>query len=198
VSRLREELEAAAGRPAAAVTGAGWDGPRDAPVVVGTEAALHRVDRADTVAFLDFDRELLSPRYRSGEQAMALLARAARLVGPRARGGRILVQTFLPEHDVVQAALLADPGRLVPVEQERRRLLHLPPYGAYAEIGGARSDEYVASLPDDHDESAGFVIVGADGEYAARAPDWMTLGRVLSAGERPPGSRLRIAVDPPR
>jgi primosomal protein N' (replication factor Y) len=194
VSRLREELAAAANRPVASVTGSGWDGSEDAPVVVGTEAALHRVDRADTVAFLDFDRELLSPRYRSGEQAMALLVRAARLVGPRARGGRILVQTFLPHHDVVQAALLADPGRVADIERQRRRLLHLPPFGAYAEIGGSGADDFVASLPIAGD----VVVVGSDGEYVARAADWMTLGEVLSEGERPPGSRLRIAVDPPR
>ena len=194
VSRLREELEAAAGRPAALVTGSGWEGPADAPIVVGTEAALHRVDRADTVAFLDFDRELLSPRYRAGEQAFALLVRAARLVGPRARGGRILIQTFLPRHEVVQAALLADPGRLVDAERDRRRLLDLPPFGAFAEISGAGSDEFVESLPSD----PSVMVVGGAGEYAARAADWMALGAVLAAGERPPGSRLRIAVDPPR
>jgi primosomal protein N' (replication factor Y) len=194
VTRLREELEAAANRPCALVTGQGWEGARDAPVVVGTEAALHRVDRADTVAFLDFDRELLSPRYRANEQAMALLVRAARLVGPRARGGRVLVQTFLPRHEVIQAARRADPGALVDHERSRRRLLQLPPYGAYAEISGKGSDDYVASLPAD----PAVLVVGGDEEYAARGPDWMSLGAVLSAGERPPGSRLRIAVDPPR
>ena len=34
---------------------------------------------------------------------MALLARAARLVGPRRRGGRILIQTFSPQHYAVAA-----------------------------------------------------------------------------------------------
>jgi primosomal protein N' (replication factor Y) (superfamily II helicase) len=194
VSRLREELEAAANRPAVLVTGEGPERPSDAGVYVGTEAALHRVDRADTVAFLDFDRELLAPRYRAAEQAMALLVRAARLVGPRDRGGRILVQTFLPRHDVVQAALLADPGRIVDGERERRRLLGLPPYGAYAEISGAGSDEFVASL----DTGTEVTVAGGDQQYVARAADWMELGRVLSSGERPSGSRMRIAVDPPR
>ncbi|MFP5488024.1 MAG: hypothetical protein ACLGHQ_06930, partial [Acidimicrobiia bacterium] len=194
VTRLREELEAAANRPAVAVTGDGPERPEPAGVYVGTEAALHRVERADTVAFLDFDREILAPRYRAAEQAMALLVRAARLVGPRDRGGRIVVQTFLPHHEVVQAALLADPGRIVEGERERRRMLVLPPYGAYAEISGTGSDEYVASLP----TAPGVVVAGADGQYVARGDDWMTLGRVLGAGERPAGSRLRIAVDPPR
>ncbi|HSJ92007.1 MAG TPA: hypothetical protein VK917_08050, partial [Ilumatobacter sp.] len=50
VSRLREELEAAANRPAVLVTGEGPERPADAGVYVGTEAALHRVGRADTVA----------------------------------------------------------------------------------------------------------------------------------------------------
>ena len=194
VTRLREELEAAANRPTVLVTGGGPERPEEAGVYVGTEAALHRVERADTVAFLDFDRELLAPRYRAGEQALALLVRAARLVGPRDRGGRILIQTFLPRHDVVQAALLADPGRIVAGERDRRRLLGLPPYGAYAEISGAGSDEFVAGLA----TGAGVTVVGGEDRYVARADDWTTLGTALTAGERPSGSRLRIAVDPPR
>ena len=194
VTRLREELEAAANRPAVLVTGAGPERPPVAGVYVGTEAALHRVEQADTVAFLDFDREVLAPRYRAGEQAMALLVRAARLVGPRSRGGRILVQTFLPHHDVIQAALLADPGRMVDAERERRALLGLPPFGAYAEISGSGSDAFVASIP----PAEGVVVAGGAGEYVARADDWLVLGRAINAGVRPAGSRLRIAVDPPR
>ncbi len=85
VSRIREELEAAAGRPVGMVTGQSASLP-DCDVLVGTEAVLHRAKHADVVAFLDLDAELLAPRYRAGEQAMALLARAARLVGgPRRR-----------------------------------------------------------------------------------------------------------------
>jgi primosomal protein N' (replication factor Y) len=194
VTRLREEIEAASGRTTTLIT-------RDAPqhagraqIYVGTEAALHRVEHADTVAFLDFDRELLAPRYRAGEQAMALLARAARLVGPRQRGGRILVQTFLPMHPVVQAAVLADPGRLVDDERDRRRALALPPFAALAEISGAGSDEFVASLP----PSEQVTVAGGGEHYVARAGDWLTLGAHLNEGVRPAGSRLRIAVDPPR
>lgn len=194
VTRLREELEAAANRPAVLVVGDGHERPPQAGVYVGTEAVLHRLDHADTVAFLDFDRELLAPRYRAAEQAMALLVRAARLVGPRGRGGKILVQTFLPHHPVAQAALLADPGRLVEPERRRRRVLALPPYGAYAEISGAGSDEFVASL----DQRQDVTIVGGDEQYVARADDWMVLGRWLNGGVRPARSRLRIAVDPPR
>ena len=96
--------------------------------------------QADVVAFLDLDAELLAPRYRAAEQAMALLARAARLVGAASGGGRLLVQTFLPRHEVLQAVLHADPSRLAKVESARRELLGLPPFAALAAIAGAGAE----------------------------------------------------------
>jgi primosomal protein N' (replication factor Y) len=195
VSRLVEELGAAADRHAVLVTGGDAERPEPAGVYVGTEAVLHRVEQADTVAFLDFDRELLAPRYRAAEQAMALLVRAARLVGRRAAGGRILVQTFIPDHPVLQAAVRADPGRFVAAERASRQMLGLPPFGALAELGGAGVGEFVGSLPTVDGVA---VVADGDGGWVVRAGDWMQLGEVLSAGTRPPGSRLRIAVDPPR
>jgi primosomal protein N' (replication factor Y) len=42
------------------------------------------------------------------------------------------------------------------------------------------------------------MIGGGDGGFIVRANDWMTLGRALRAAVRPVGSRLRVAVDPPR
>jgi primosomal protein N' (replication factor Y) (superfamily II helicase) len=196
VTRLREELEAAAGRPVVAVTGRDEEPPADAGVYVGTEAVLHRVRAADVVAFLDIDLELLAPRYRAAEQAMALLVRAARLIGPRRErpDGRLLVQTFLPRHEVVQAALLADPGRLTDRERERRRVLDLPPFSALASITGLGSDEVSGALR----AVAGVNVAGSGDRYVARAASWDDLGRALIAAPRPKGSRVRIEVDPPR
>ena len=54
------------------------------------------------VAFLELDQELLAPRARAAEQALWLLVRAARLLGPRAAKGVLLLQTRLPEHEVVR------------------------------------------------------------------------------------------------
>lgn len=198
VSRLREELEAAAGRPVVAVTASSGSGRPDDPdrvgdagagVHVGTEAVLHRLGHADVVAFLDIDAELLAPRYRAAEQTMALLVRAARLVGPRAGGGRVLVQTFLPGHEVLQAAAVADPGRLAKAEAARRRELKLPPFGALARVSGPGAAEFVAALD---------VPVAADGEgFLVRGDDWDRLGLQLAATPRP-HDRVRVEVDPPR
>jgi primosomal protein N' (replication factor Y) (superfamily II helicase) len=191
VTRLREELEAAAGRPVALVTGASTGTLPDAGVYVGTEAVLHRVAGADVVAFLDIDHELLAPRYRAWEHTMALLVRAARVVGRRDLGGRILLHTFVPDHEVLRAVVLADPGRAAAADLRRRQQLGLPPFGALAEIAGTGAPDFVASL-------SGVTVGGGPERFLVRADSAEELSSALRAGVRPPRHRLRIAVDPPR
>ncbi len=206
VTRLREELESAANRPVVAVTGTTSELPL-AGVYVGTEAVLHRVHRADTVAFLDIDVELLAPRYRAVEQAMTLLVRAARLLGPRSDGGRLLVQTHLPRHEVLQAALLADPARILEPEWQRRQLLRFPPAAALARITGPGAPEYAATLSSrsdsghqsDQNPTENVEVSGSEGVgYLVRGADWTMLGRALADAPRPTKQRVRIEVDPPR
>ena len=196
VSGLRDELEAAAGRPVVEITG---DSAEDAAgasaaVFVGTEAVLHRVPRADVVAFLDIDDELLAPRFRADEQGLVLLARAARLLGPRADGGRLLVQTRLPHHEVLDAVLHADPGRLSGPALARRRELGLPPARALAVLSGAGAEELAGALRRDPTVT---VAGPADGRYLVRAADPDALGNALAAAPRP-SARVRVEVDPPR
>ena len=168
VNRVREELEALAREPVAELTAergtdAGGTGTR---IVVGTEAALHRIHKADVVAFLDFDQELLAPRYRAAEEAMALLVRAARVVGPRSGGGRVLVQTRQPQHEVLQGALLAEPTRVSDAERERRQLLGYPPAKAMAVISGASAPTWI----DAFDAPIGVEVLGpSDGQWIIRA-----------------------------
>jgi len=194
VTRVREELEALAGVPVAEITGDTKEPVPEAPVVVGTEAVLHRVPApVDTVAFLDFDQELLAPRFRATEQALALIVRAARLVGGRSGGGRVLIQTRLPKHEVVEAALHADPARIWPVERERRAALRFPPYAALAVVSGDAAPAFVAALPGTVD-----ALGPDDGRWLVRAPSTKPLCDALAATPRPSGGRLRIEVDPVR
>jgi len=196
VTRAREELELLANRPVAEVSAdtAAGPPPNDVPVLVGTEAVLHRVAGAGSVAFLDFDQELLAPRYRAAEAALAMLARAARLVGGRDSGGRILVQTRLPDHEVIDAAVHADPSRLAVVEAARRAALRFPPETAVAAVSGQSAAAFVASLPADER----LEVLGPAGDrWLLRAPDHRTLCDALAATPRPPG-RLRVEVDPLR
>jgi len=194
VARMREELEALAMRPVIEVTAAHVLRDARADVYIGTEAVLHQVDHAKAVIFLDFDQELLAPRARASEQAMTLLTRAARLVGPRADGGRILVQTRWPRHDVLDAAQRADPGRFAERERGRRRELALPPFVAQALISGSAGAEYVARLG----HPLGLTVQGpSNAQWLVTAADHHALCDALAIVERPPG-RVRIEVDPLR
>jgi len=174
-------------------------------VGVGTEALLHRVRRARDrpvrlVAFLDFDQELLAPRYRAAEQALWLLVRGARLVGGANDSGALLVQTRIPDHEVVRAAADGDPGPLVAAERERRRVLGFPPFGGLAELRGdtVAVDAACARVR----ESGGITVVGPSGGRAllrAASVDDLcdSLASVDLTAARALG-RLRVDVDPLR
>ncbi|MHB1138643.1 MAG: hypothetical protein ACYC2O_06765, partial [Microthrixaceae bacterium] len=195
VSRAGEELEALLREPVAALTGEATGGVADdVRVVVGTEAALHRVDDVGLVAFLDLDQELLAPRYRSAEEALALLMLASRRVGGRTRDGNVVVQTRRPDHEVVTAALHADPRVVSQVDAGRRQLLGFPPAATIASVGGEAAAAYVERLGRPDGVS---VHESAEGQWLLRARAPGLLQDQLAAIERPPG-RLRLQVDPVR
>ena len=193
VERAREELEAFLGEPVDEITAASEERPQRR-VAIGTEAVLHRVDQADVVVFLDFDQELLAVRQRAAEQAMAMIAQAARLVGGRGRGGRIVVQTRQPEHEVILAAGRGDPSLVAVAERDRRRPLRLPPYGAQVSVSG----EGGAALIDSFGTVAGVQVRGPlDGRWLLRAESQNLILDRLAEVERP-AARVRIDVDPLR
>jgi primosomal protein N' (replication factor Y) len=166
-----------------------------ANVFVGTEAVLHRIDRADAVVFLDIDSELLAPRFRSSEQALDLIAHGARIVAQtRDSGGGVLVlQTAVPNHEVIVGVAAGDLSAHVAAETQRRRRLRLPPFGALAELSGAGTAAIVAHL------SASLLVeVAAFDERAlVRAATWEALSEALATVPRGK-ERVRVAVDPPR
>ena len=217
VSRAREELEALVREPVTEIS-ADRPGGAEAPasrVVVGTEAALHQVPGADVVAFLDVDQELVAPRYRAAEQALALIVRGVRLlargarsrpgsVAGRAGSGRIVVQTRLPDHEVIQAVLHADPDRVAEAEGTRRRVLRFPPAAALAAVSGPAAAAFIEALDapvasvNGHGAGAVEVLGPVDGRWLVRAGDHDTLCAALAATPRPATGRLRIEVDPAR
>jgi primosomal protein N' (replication factor Y) len=206
VSRIREDLAALLPRVEVVEVDASTARLSGGKVFIGTEAVLHRLPPGPPVllaAFLDFDQELLAPRYRAAEQALALLARAARRVGPRAGGGRLLIQTRLPDHEVLEAARRADPTVVATAERPRREELAYPPFGALAEVRGdapavntlieglRELDDIDVFGPTSAARGLQALLHSADVEVLCDALD-QTSGAARAAG------RLRIAVDPLR
>ncbi len=228
VTRAREELEALAKEPVHAITAASPKSAADQPsgsdysaaarIFIGTQAVLHRLQDVSLVAFLDFDQELLAPRYRAAEEALALLMLSSRLVGGREAGrvggreagrvggreagrvggreagGRVVVQTRRPDHESIQAALRAEPLLVSFSEAQRRILLGFPPAAAIAQVGYEAAPEFIARLGTPQGVE---VQQAEDGQWLLRSRESGRLQEVLSQVDRPVG-RLRLQVDPAR
>jgi len=208
VSRLREELAALLGAEAGEVAGPASPVPA-APVLIGTEAVLHRVRRAAAVAFLDIDLHLLAPRLSATEETLALFVRAARLVGARgaeAPWARIQAQTRVPDHPLLQAVALGDPTRVLAEEVAIRRTSALPPFSALALASGALAPAYAEALQVELAARPGAEPAGVssaitlsplgDNRFLLRADSHDSLCDLLARTPRPPGRGLRVEVDP--
>jgi primosomal protein N' (replication factor Y) len=205
VVRLREHLAALLPRARVVAVESGSAPVPAFDVAIGTEAVLHRVARdpqrpVSVVAFLDFDQELLAPRYRAAEQALWLLVRASRQVGDRRGGGTVLVQARVPNDPVLSAARGVALGPVLETEIQRRRALEFPPFGGLAEISGGTD---AVQLACDHlgaDERVR-IIGPANGNALVRAASVTDLCDALSdvdlSAARAAG-RVRIDVDPLR
>lgn len=197
VSRLRGEIEAAAGRPVVEVGTGDERVDLTASVFVGTEAVLHRVADADVVVFLDVDGELLAPRFRAAEATLELIVHAARCVhnaGDEEESGEVWLQTHHPVHDLLDGLRRGDLTAFVDAETQRRRALSLPPFGALARISGPGADDAADQLS----TSLHLSVARRDGEVLVRAATYDTLADVLTHLARTKNSRWRVAVDPPR
>ena len=196
VSRAREQLEAVSGLEVGEVAGPKGALPAT-PVVMATQAALHRLSRAALVAWLDFDQELLAPRFKAAEEALVLLGRSVRLVsgGPDRPAGRVVVRTSLPDHEVIEAARRGEPALLRAEEESRRRLLGLPPYAGLARVEGEGAEAVVARLPE------ACQVTRAGGGYLVRAasPEALAEGFEAVVKYAPTGWAgldVRVEMDP--
>jgi primosomal protein N' (replication factor Y) len=222
VSRLREEVAALLGVEVAEVSGGagggGGGGARGGggggrggagggggvgipatPVLIGTEAVLHRVRRAAAVAFLDIDLHLLAPRFSAADETLALLVRASRMVGPRHAGpasARLLVQTRVPDHPVLAGVGRGDLSEVLEAEGAMRASAHLPPFSALASVTGSLAPGYADALREAGVGTGVTLSELPDGGYLAQAPDHGALCDLLAAVPRPGGRGLRVAVDP--
>ncbi len=207
VSRLREELAALLGVEVGEVAGprAGSAEPAlpAAPVLVGTEAVLHRVRHAAAVAFLDIDLHLLAARLSAIEDTLALFVRAARLVGARGAGppwARVQAQTRVPDHPVLTAVWKGEPAPVLAEEAAVRRLSALPPFAALALVSGVLAPDFAQALAREADAGAGGGAVTVstldEGRFLVRAATHAPLCDLLARVPRPAGRGLRVEVDP--
>ncbi|MFW5923048.1 MAG: replication restart helicase PriA [Planctomycetota bacterium] len=102
-----------------------------ANVLVGTQMIAKGLDfpTVTTVGVVNSDVSLHLPDFRSRERTFQLLAQVAGRTGRGEAGGRVILQTFLPEDPSIQAAAEHDFERFAELELQTRRRLKYPPYG---------------------------------------------------------------------
>jgi len=105
-------------------------------IVIGTQiiAKGHHFPMLTLVGVVDADLGLNGGDLRASERTYQLLHQVAGRAGRAERPGRVLLQTYMPEHRVMQA--LADDQReaFLEVEAEERRSAAMPPYARLAAL----------------------------------------------------------------
>ena len=192
VGRVTEELRRMVGDAVGTVDPPG-------PVMVGTERDLLAVPPVELVVVVDSDGMVRGNNYRSTEDAMAIMARAATLV--RGGGaGRMMVQTADPAHPVHRALRRADPFPFLEEELVDRKRFGLPPCGEVmvVEVKGEADRELLDEIFE-HATVYGPARVGDRISWMVQSDDLAEVKRRLRPAVdklRDRGCQVRIDVDP--
>jgi primosomal protein N' (replication factor Y) len=99
-------------------------------ILLGTQMIAKGLDfpNVTLVGVINADVGLHFPDFRSAERTFQLLSQVSGRTGRGAQGGRVLIQTFNPEHPCIGLAATHDYSRFVAMELAHRRAHNYPPY----------------------------------------------------------------------
>jgi primosomal protein N' (replication factor Y) len=115
-------------------------------IIVGTQlvAKGHNFPGLSLVGVVDADLGLSHGDPRAAERTWQLLTQVTGRAGRRGQRSRGLIQTYSPDHPVVQALISGDREAFYATEIEIRRRGHLPPFGRLASIIVSAGDRHTA------------------------------------------------------
>ncbi|HEY32380.1 MAG TPA: primosomal protein N' [Dehalococcoidia bacterium] len=102
----------------------------EADILIGTQMIAKGLDlpRVTLVGVISADTSLNLPDFRAGERTFQLLSQVAGRAGRSALGGRVIIQTYAPEHYAIKAAARHDYDTFYDEELIYRQQLHNPPF----------------------------------------------------------------------
>ena len=105
-------------------------------ILIATQSAAkgHNFPGLTLVGVVDADLGLRGGDLRAAERTFQLLAQVAGRAGRKAKRGRALLQTYAPEHAVMQTLQRQDRDAFVATEMAEREFARLPPYGRLAAL----------------------------------------------------------------
>ena len=105
-------------------------------LLVGTQmiAKGHDIHGVTLVGVVGADSALGLPDFRAAERVFQLLTQVSGRAGRGDLPGRVLVQTYHPDHYAIQCAAAHDYTGFVAKELQYRRWMHYPPFSVLANI----------------------------------------------------------------
>jgi primosomal protein N' (replication factor Y) len=122
---------------------------RQIDILVGTQMVTkgHDLPNVTLVGVVNADAALSIPDYRASERAFQLLVQVAGRAGRGESPGRVLIQTWDPEHPAIALSASHDVDAFVERELQDRRELGYPPYTHVALVrveGGVQQETRTA------------------------------------------------------
>ncbi len=109
---------------------------REVDLIIGTQLVAKgwHFPHLTFVGVVDADLGLAGGELRAAERTVQLLHQVAGRAGRAEAPGRVMLQTFIPDHPVMQALLQGDLDAFMASEAESRRDGEWPPYGRLAAL----------------------------------------------------------------
>jgi primosomal protein N' (replication factor Y) len=105
-------------------------------ILLGTQMIAKGLDfpNVTLVGVINADTALHLPDFRAAERTFHLVTQVAGRTGRGSKGGRVLVQTYNPDHPAIQAALRHDYVAFATEELPIRKMLHYPPFSSMVRL----------------------------------------------------------------
>ncbi len=118
-------------------------GTGEIDILLGTQMIAKGLDfpNVTLVGVVNADVAMNLPDFRAAERTFQLLTQVAGRAGRGPRGGEVFVQTALPDHYAIRAAVTHDFAGFAERELEERRGPQYPPFGRLANILVSGTDE---------------------------------------------------------
>ncbi|MHC4176434.1 MAG: replication restart helicase PriA [Planctomycetota bacterium] len=146
-------------------------------ILLGTQMIAKGLDfpNVTLVGVINADTALHFPDFRAAERTFHLVTQVAGRTGRGPKGGRVLVQTFSPDHPAIQAAVRHDFAAFAAGELPVRQMFRYPPFTAMIRLV-IRGPRFRAVA-----EFAGHLA----GQLRSGLTDQQTDARVLGPGPAP-------------